>query len=476
MIGPSNDWSGSSHTNLGNRASHSFLRSLAIGIVAATAWSTPVLAHTSNLGGVRETPSVPSWLVLLTGGAVIGASFLLVSMVTDRQFIGSVHRWGRVVEFTGPDWIGRVGGALGVLALLALVAVGLYGPATSTANFTVLAVWALWWAGYTMTVYLLGNTWPLFNPWRALADVVPWTFDWSYPSWLGSWPSLVGLFALVWVEVTNPIAERPAHLAGVIVAYSLITVAGAVAVGSKQWFEHVDPVSRVFRFYGWIAPIQRIDGDVRVGVPGWYLAEGERLGGMDDVAFVVGLLWLTTFDGLVATPAWRAVIAPLVTVGVPAPVAYFGLLVGGFAAFWFAYLLAARYGTTFANTLLDDHLVAVRFAQALLPIAAGYHLAHYLGYFLQFLPSTVVLAGSPLSPPAQLPVLVLPAWFGTLQLGFVLAGHVLAIWVAHSIAFETFTGRLQPIRSQYPFTLAMIVFTTVSIGIVSQPSISLPYL
>lgn len=280
----------------------------------------------------------------------------------------------------------------------------------------------------------------------------------------------------MWIEVTNPIAERPAVLAGVIVAYTVVTVAGAVAVGSGPWFENVDPVSRVFRFYGWIAPIQRVDAKLEFGVPGWYLSEGDRLGGMDDVAFVVGLLWLTTFDGLVATPTWRTVLAPLVSAGVPPRLAYLGLLVGGFAAFWTAYLLAARYGKTFATTVLDERVVAVRFAQALLPIAAGYHLAHYLGYFLQFLPSTVVLAGSPLSPPAQLPMLVLPAWFGTLQLAFVLAGHVLAIWIAHSIAFETFTGRLQPIRSQYPLTVAMIVFTTVSIGIVSQPSISLPYL
>ena len=74
------------------------------------------------------------------------------------------------------------------------------------------------------------------------------------------------------------------------------------------------------------------------------------------------------------------------------------------------------------------------------------------------------------------PVVLVPDWFGTLQLAFVLIGHLIAIWVAHGVAFETFTGRLQPIRSQYPYSLVMILYTMVSIGIVYQPSIAPPYL
>ena len=41
--------------------------------------------------GARESVSVPRWLYLLTGGAVVGASGLLASVVTDRTFIRAIH-------------------------------------------------------------------------------------------------------------------------------------------------------------------------------------------------------------------------------------------------------------------------------------------------------------------------------------------------------------------------------------------------
>ncbi|MGM0399068.1 MAG: hypothetical protein ACQEQY_08765 [Halobacteriota archaeon] len=436
----------------------------------------PVIAHASGLDGSRESVAIPTWLVLLTSGAVIGASFLLVSMVTDRQFIESINGWGLSFDINRPSWLPGIGGAVGVSVLVTLLYVGFFGPQTGSANLLVLFVWSLWWAGYAMSVYLLGNTWPTLNPWRFLADLFPVSFDVRYPAVLGSWPSLVGLFVLVWVEVTNPIAERPALLAGVVAVYSLVTVAGALVFGTEAWFENADPISRVFHFFGWIAPIQRTEQGLRAGLPGWHLVDDGLVTGVDDVAFVIGLLWLTTFDGFVATPAWNAIITPLVDVGVPPLFGYVGLLIAGFVVFASAYFLASRYAKRLANTVLDETTVGIRFAQALLPIAVGYHLAHYLAYFVQFVPSVAVLSANPLSPPAQLPILVIPDWFGTVQLVFVLVGHVVAIWVAHGIAFDSFTGRLQPLRSQYTYTAAMVLYTMASIGIVFQPSIPLPYL
>jgi hypothetical protein len=43
------------------------------------------------------------------------------------------------------------------------------------------------------------------------------------------------------------------------------------------------------------------------------------------------------------------------------------------------------------------------------------------------------------------------------------------VWVAHARAFELFAGRLQPIRSQYPFVVVMVVYTMTSLWIVAQP-------
>ena len=41
-----------------------------------------------------------------------------------------------------------------------------------SSNAAVVFVWAGWWAGYTMTTYLVGNTWPALNPWRAMAEAM----------------------------------------------------------------------------------------------------------------------------------------------------------------------------------------------------------------------------------------------------------------------------------------------------------------
>jgi hypothetical protein len=71
-----------------------------------------VSAHGGSLsGGSREPIRIPTWLFLSTGGAAVGASFLLASFVTDRQFIKRLHHWGfpirtentRVAVTTGID-------------------------------------------------------------------------------------------------------------------------------------------------------------------------------------------------------------------------------------------------------------------------------------------------------------------------------------------------------------------------------------
>ena len=71
--------------------------------------------------------------------------------------------------------------------------------------------------------------------------------------------------------------------------------------------------------------------------------------------------------------------------------------------------------------------------------------------------------------------IVLPAWFGGLELAFVLLGHLLAIWIAHAIAYELFPSRMQAIKSQYSLTAVMILYTVTSLYIVSQPAIEPPY-
>ncbi|MEF8787080.1 MAG: hypothetical protein V5A45_14200 [Haloarculaceae archaeon] len=442
-------------------------------VVGLLTFSGPVLAHGGSLGSAgRQTVTVPTWLVLTTGGAAVGASFLLASFVTDRRLVRDIETWTRPLFDAGTPLRSATNlvRIVGVVLLVITMAIGFVGPQQSLANFGLLFVWVGWWAGFTMTTYLLGNAWPALNPWRTVATLLP-TLDRSYPEGLGVWPATVALLALVWIEVASPIADVPSVLVGVIAAYSAVTLAGAVVFGSA-WFARADPVSRVFDHYGHVAPLQRDGEGLAVRLPGAALRD-LSLSSRSEVAFVVALLWVTTFDGFVATPAWAGIV-DAATPAIPLVALYPLALLVGFALFLGAFYGAARVSRQTADTYLTAATLARRFAPSLLAIAAGYHLAHYLGYFLSLLPALLAVAATPLSPPAEVTLLVLPGWFETVGMVTILLGHLLAIWVAHGTAYAIFPGRLQAIRSQYPFILVMVFYTMTSLWIIAQPEVPPP--
>ncbi|MFB6157022.1 MAG: hypothetical protein ABEJ34_04190, partial [Haloferacaceae archaeon] len=418
--------------------------------------------------------AVPTWLFLLTGGGVVGVSFLLASFVTDRELVAAVHGWERRVPGVGSA--GRLAArALGLVGLAAVVAVGHLGPPTGVRNLAVLLVWVGWWGGYVASAYLVGNTWPAVNPFRTLAAALP-SFDRAYPERLGAWPSVAGLLALVWLEVTTPLAADPRLLADVVLGYGAVTLAGAAAFGADRWFGTVDPVARVLRYYGRVAPLARTDDGLRLRLPGTALADRRLVDGPDEVAFVVAVLFVTTYDGFVATGPWATAVRAVVGAGIPPGVAYLGAYLGGFALALGGYLAAAGAARRVADTYLASGALAERFAPPLLAIAAGYHLAHNLGTVLTLLPTLAAVAANPLAPPAAPPRLVVPAWLTGVELAAVLVGHLLAVWVAHAVAYGCFPDRLQAVRSQYGVTAVMIAFTMFSLWIVSEPFVAPPYI
>jgi hypothetical protein len=438
----------------------------------------PTSLHVGGLGTVGGDTSVPSWLTVLTGGVLVGASFLFSSLLTDHEAVREVNGLRAVVPT--PEALRRgvaaLLGAAGVATLLLVVASSAVGPPTPSSNFAILVVWAGWWAGYAMSTYLLGNSWPAVNPWRTLARLLPATGGRSLPEGYGAWPSVVALLGLVWVEVVSPVASEPRLLGGLVVAYTVVTLAGAHRYGVEAWFGTVDPVSRVFRLYGRVAPLRRTDDGLELRLPGTALTAAEPTAESGGTAFVVALLWVTTFDGLVATPTWNGFARPVVGAGVPAALLYPLALVVGYAVFLGAYRAAAVRSRARADSLVAPTTVERWFVAALLPIAAGYHVAHFSGYFLSLSPTLLSVLVRPLGGVGAPQAIVLPAWFGTLQLSFVVLGHLLAVWVAHSLALELFPGYLRPIRSQYPFVVVMMLYTMTSAWVIGQPFVTPAFL
>jgi hypothetical protein len=443
------------------------------GGAALAALTTPATAHAGSIEAATSTPPVPTWFIAMTAGVVVGTSFLFTSLMADHEtleLVNGVGLRGRVPT-TLRDVASRGLSGLSVLGLVAIVAVGLFGPSDPQASAAALGVWVGWWGAFTMSTYLVGNAWPAIDPFRALVAPLPatgWGLDLAR---LGAWPAVAGVLALVWLEVATAVSANPLWLSVVVLGYASIVVVGSLLAGRTGWFE-VDPLTWIFRIYGRFAPIHRTDEGLELRLPAAALTD-DGLAAVPGVpAFVVALLWATTFDGLVSTPAFQAVAGPLIGAGVPAPILYLAVLLAGFGGFYWVYRVSCRRSRESAGTYVTAETIERWFAPSLVPIAVGYHLAHFLGYVVSLAPALLSAIRSPLSSPATIPVLVLPDWFGLVQLSFVLVGHLFAIWVAHSIAFDRFPGVLQPIRSQYPMIAVMIGYTMVSAWVIVSPAMA----
>ncbi|WP_336024920.1 hypothetical protein [Halobellus salinisoli] len=472
---------------------------LARGVAASNA---AVGLSEASQGGL----AIPRWLYVATGGAAIGASALLAGFVTDRGFVERVHGWRQ--DLAASDRVRPVGVAVGALVGLLLFALVVYrgvtGPQLSTINFAVVVVFAGGRTGLTMATYAVGNVWPALNPFETVASRLPNGFV-EYPDRLGRWPAVAGILLLVWIETTTGVTDTPRTLAALAAVYGVLTVAGAVLVGSDAWFRNVDPVATFFRFYGRVAPLAWEGGRLRASLPAMRLVEiDERTGsvagdptladeqatatdgsgrtrqrvvtGLSDVAVAVALVWELTFSGFVTTEQGAATVRSVVGVGLPPTLVYAVLFVGGFGLFYGAYLAAAHVSVRRVLTTRTPRELAVAFAPPLLVVAAGYHLAHYFAFFLSLSPSLSTVLASPLSAPTNPVVLTLPAWVSALNIVFVLGGHLVAIWVAHSIAYRLFPSRLQAIRSQYPFVFVMIGYTAASLWLISLPTVTPAFL
>jgi hypothetical protein len=425
-----------------------------------------VAAHGGTIGGVRDGITVPPWLVVLTGGGVVGASFLLSSFVTDRDLIDAIHghRWQ-----SAPSLPVRrsVTSGLGLGLFVLVVAVALLGPEGTTSNPAIVIVWVGLWSGYVMTTYFVGNSWPALNPFghigKYLSDGTV-----SYPSRVGCWPATAALLGIAWLESSSSLSKNPRVLGVIILSYGAVSVLGAGLFGSDTWSARADPISKLFRYYGAAAPLSRTSSGLELRLPGARLTELE-LDGLDEVGFLVALVWVTTFDGLVHTRTWTGLTETVATIDLPSSIVSVVALLGGYGLFYGVYRAASIRVQTDAPTATSPNTLARRFGPSLVPIAAGYHFAHFSTYLLSGLP----LLGAALSPPFLAPItadpMTVPVWMGGIDIAAILIGHLLAVWVAHSIAFEVFPGRLQAIRSQYAPVAAMVGFTTVSLWIITQP-------
>ena len=464
---------------------------VAAGLGALCAACAPAaLAHAGERGFILL---LPTGLFQAGGTIAVAVSFLVVIWIRASA-LRRTFTCARRTLFPVP----RSHFAWNVAAsavLVGLVAAGLEGSRDPLVNPLPLSVWTLMWVGLTFVHAVLGYLWPVVNPWTAFAHLVrrivgrtgdhdAGVLDW--PEALGAWPAVALLVLFAWFELVHPAPQDPAILAFAVAGYSVLTVAGMVLFGNATWERNVEIFSRFFRIVSWLAPLRTIEegGTRRLAAtfPGARLLRVDSLPAAG-VVFVVVALATVSFDGLSRTFWWLDLVGenPLEHPGRTALVGRNTLgLAGAAAALLAAYVVTAAAGARWSGS--SAAAVLRRFVVSIVPIAFGYHFAHYLPSFLV----DAQYALKALSDPLDLGWNLLGTrdlhvtasflthhasveliWYA--QTAAIVAAHVAAVVVLHALAGDSREGRAAAIRGELPLTVLMIGYTLFGLWLLSTP-------
>jgi hypothetical protein len=368
------------------------------------------------------------------------------------------------------------------------------------------------------------------SAWRRLFPTARFGLSLPWPAWLGRGPAVVLFAGFVWAELIWPQSDAPTSLARAALAYSILTWLGMFLFGRHTWLANGEAFSVAFGYLARFAPTEIrvtdstlctacIVGGCRdryaacVNCPAcfeqasprsrefnlrpWAVGLlGDRPVSASSTIFVLLMLSSVTFDGLLATPLWADVtgwmihsqaLRPLiialqdVTGDAVAAVGTIALVLflTGFQLLYLLFSALMRWCVPAAERAgLSLRQVAGLFVLSLVPIALAYHLAHYLSY--------LAIVGQYMIPLLSDPFGLGWNLFGTrlyvVDIGVVnarlvwytsviaiVAGHIVAVWLAHVTALRAFASNRAALRSQAPMLLLMVAYTMLSLWILAQP-------
>jgi hypothetical protein len=122
--------------------------------------------------------------------------------------------------------------------------------------------------------------------------------------------------------------------------------------------------------------------------------------------------------------------------------------------------------------------VAYAFVLSLVPIAVAYHLAHYFSLLLTAGQFVIPLASDPFgfgwnlfgTAGYKVDLGILSPyvlWYSAVVL--IVAGHAIAVFVAHLEAWRLFGNQRDALASQVPLLVLMVAYTMLSLWILAQP-------
>jgi hypothetical protein len=443
----------------------------------------------------RSDLPIPEWLFGWAAAMVLVVSFVALAVLWPEPKLERDH-WKPL-----PGWLGRglasrpveiVCGAIGAALLGVVIYAGLRGTQSSTANLAPTFVYVILWLALVPASVLFGDVFKAFNPWRAIGRGVGWIATKatraglpappSYPERLGHWPAAAGIFAFAVMELVASDGDKPETIAIAALVYSALTFVAMALYGVETWIARGEAFSVYFNLFSRLSPFETRDGVVGLRRPLSGLAKLRP--GSGTVPLLAVMIGSVTFDGASAGPIWTD-IAPDIArffqdLGIsPQNSLQLTFLLGLIAAILLVYVFY-RLGVLGARSVgggFTAEQLARAFVHTLVPIALAYVAAHYFtlllfqGQAVSFLASDPLGDGSNLfgTADSQIDYTLIGAnatWYW--QVGFVVAGHVAALTLAHDRALALYDDARLAVRSQYWMLAVMVGFTSLALWLLSQ--------
>ena len=419
-----------------------------------------------GLGSVEALP-LPLPALVTGAAAALVVSFLALGVLWREPRLRRDAGWplpSPVARVLDSRWLRR-GAVTLSLALTGWTLLALVAGQDSANNPVPYVVYVWLWVGLAALSMLLGPIWRVLNPvrWLHLAINRLARLDPDEPILdlrPGLWPAAAGLFAFAWLELIAPERTSQPVLRVAILAFVVLDLLGAFALG-RGWFSHGDPFEVWSRMLGSLSTLgRRTDRTwvLRTPLHGVNLIPQER--GL--TATVAVMLGSTAYDALSGQPRWYGFVQSSV---VPSTVLETLGLLGMCLLVAGALGVAAAVSARLAG--LPVRGLTSRFAPSLVPIAAGYVVAHYWALFVYAGQLTLVRLSDPLGIGANWlgtgrlqpgTALIEPTLTATIQVLAIVTGHVLGVVLAHERAVTLFPRRVA-VLGQVPLLVLMVVYT-----------------
>lgn len=376
---------------------------------------------------------------------------------------------------------------IAALLFAGLLFLGFAGPRDPAENLLPLTIWTLLWVGLTPGQVLFGDLWRDLEPWSGPVRTVRALFGRKGSiglDRLGHWPAVAGALGFAWFEIVSLAPTDPARLAAVAGLYWLAIFILAVLEG-ERWLRQGEFLTVFFGYVAAIAPFwARREGpgiEVMTGLPGTQVLDLPALS-PSAIAFVTLTLASVSFDGLHQTFLWVAAIGlnPLDYPGRSAVMVVNSLgLLATWAVMAGLVLLAV---TPLAGRGAGGNGLTGGLCLSLLPIAAGYHIAHYLTALLTQGQYALAALSDPLGRGDDLLGLG-PHWVGfgfladrgavwaiwSAQFAIILGAHLIAVLLAARVVRNR--GVVTSHWAEVPMALLMVLYTCFGLWLLSAPAI-----